>query len=88
MRRWPHDQSATKETFDMIDGAALGTLRIGLDSQRIASEWNEPSAHRSTRRSRATSSPIRVRLATALRFAADRLDRTQSPALEQSSSAA
>jgi hypothetical protein len=72
----------------MIDGAALGTLRIGLDSERMASEWPEPSAHRTARRSRATASPFRVRLATVLRSTADRLDRTSSPALESSSSAA
>jgi hypothetical protein len=72
----------------MIDGAALGTLRIGLDSERMASEWPEPSTHGQARRSRATPSPVRVRLATVLRFAADRLDHTPSPVPEPSSSAA
>jgi hypothetical protein len=72
----------------MIDGAALGTLRIGLDSARIASEWPDESLHRPARRSRATHSTFRVRVATTLRFVADRLDRSPSPALESSSSAA
>ena len=72
----------------MIDGAALGTLRIGLDSERLASEWPEPTDHRPARGSRPTRSTLRVRLATALRFVADRLDRSPSPALESSSSSA
>lgn len=72
----------------MFDGAALGTLMIGLESVRKESEWSEPSVRQSARRSRPASSPVRLRLAGALRFAADRLDRKTSAALESSSSAA
>ena len=72
----------------MIDGAALGTLRIGLDSARMASERSETSVRRSARRSQPTPSTFRARLAIALRFAADRLDRTPSPAIESSGSPA
>lgn len=69
----------------MLDGAALGTLMIGLESVRKESEWSEPSVRRSARQSRPT---FRVRLAIALRFAADRLDRKSSAGLGSSSSAA
>ena len=72
----------------MLDGAALGTLIIGLDSVREASEWSEPSVRRSPRRSRPTRSAVRVRLAIALRFAADRLDRPTSASLGSSGSTA
>ena len=72
----------------MLDGGALGTLMIGLDSARKASEWSEMSVRRSARRSGPTSSTFRVRLAIALRFAADRLDRTPSAPLGSSGSAA
>ena len=68
----------------MIDGAALGTLRIGLDSERIASDWPVPTVHRSARRTRVAHPTFRARLATTLRSVADRLDRTPSPALEPS----
>jgi hypothetical protein len=67
----------------MIDGAALGTLRIGLD-QRIASEWPDPTHHRTARRTRVAHPTFRARLATTLRSVADRLDRTPAPALEPS----
>ena len=72
----------------MIDGAALGTLRIGLDRERIASEWPDPTHHRTARRTRVAHPTFRARLATTLRSVADRLDRTPSPAPEPSSSAA
>ena len=71
----------------MFDGAALGTLMIGLETVRKNSEWSEPSVRRSARRSRPAPSLFRIRLASALRFVADRLDR-KSPALGSSSSAA
>ena len=67
----------------MLDGAALGTLMIGLDHVRKESEWSEPPGRRSARRSR--SSTFRARLAVGLRIAADRLDRRPSPALASSS---
>ena len=70
----------------MPDGAALGTLMIGLGHVRKDSEWSKPPVRRSARRSR--PSTLRVRLAIAVRYAADRLDRRPSPALESSSSAA
>ena len=70
----------------MLDGAALGTLMIGLGHVHKDSEWSKPPVRRSARRSR--SSTFRARLAVALRYAADRLDRRPSPALESSSSAA
>ena len=72
----------------MLDGAALGTLMIGLESVRKESEWSEPTVRRSARRSRPAPSPIRLGLANALRFIADRLDRKSSVALGSSSSAA
>ena len=72
----------------MFDGAALGTLMIGLETVRKNSEWSEPPVRRSARRSRPAPSLFRLRLATALRFVADRLDRKSSPALGSSSSAA
>ena len=64
----------------MIDGAALGTLRIGLDSERIASEWPEPTVHRSVRSTRVAHPIFRARLATTMRSVADRLDRAPAPA--------
>lgn len=72
----------------MLDGAALGTLIIGLDSARMASEWPQASTDRSARRFRPAAPAFRSRLAIALRFAADRLDRTPSRALGSRSSAA
>ena len=72
----------------MLDGAALGTHMIGLESVRKESEWSEPTVRRSARRSRPAPSTVRVRLATTLRFVADRLDRKSSAGLESSSSAA
>ena len=72
----------------MLDGAALGTLMIGLDSVRKASEWSDESVRHAARRYPATPSASRVRLAIALRFAADRLDRTTSTGLESSGSVA
>jgi hypothetical protein len=72
----------------MLDGAALGTLMIGLESVRKESEWSEPTVRRSARRSRPAPSPFRVRLATGLRLAADRLDRRSSAGLGSSSSPA
>jgi hypothetical protein len=72
----------------MLDGAALGTLMIGLETVRKESEWSEPSVRRSARRSGPAPSPVRLRLASVLRFIADRLDRKSSAALESSSSAA
>jgi hypothetical protein len=71
----------------MLDGGALGTLMIGLESVRKESEWTEPSVRPSARRSRPTPSTFRVRLANALRFAADRLDR-RTPAAQGSSRSA
>jgi len=71
----------------MLDGAALGTLMIGLETVRKESEWSEPSVRQSAR-PRPAPSPVRLRLASALRFAADRLDRNSSSALGSSSSAA
>lgn len=68
----------------MLDGAALGTLMIGLESVRKDAEWSEPTVRRSARRSRTTPSTFRIRLARALRFTADRLDRTTSPASSKS----
>ena len=70
----------------MFDPAALGTLMIGLDNAHESSEWSEPSVRRSAWRSRPVAPTIRVRLAVALRSAADRLDRTPS-ALRPSTSA-
>jgi hypothetical protein len=72
----------------MLDGAALGTLMIGLESVRKEFEWSEPSVSRSAQRSRPVASRFRVRLASALRFVADRLDRKSSAALGTSSSSA
>jgi hypothetical protein len=72
----------------MLDGGALGTLMIGLESVRTASESSEAAVRRSARRSRPVVSTLRVRLAIALRFVADRLDRTPSAGLGSSSSAA
>ncbi len=69
----------------MLDGAALGTLMIGLETVRQESEWSEPTVRRRARRSRPT---FRGRLAIALRFAADRLDRKSSAGLGSTSSAA
>jgi hypothetical protein len=71
----------------MLDGGALGTLMIGLESVRTAPD-SDASVPRSARRSRPIFSTVRVRLAVALRFAADRLDRTPSAGLGSSSSAA
>ena len=70
----------------MFDGAALGTLIIGLDDARKQSEWSEAPVGAAAR-SRPTPSTPRIRLANALRSAADRLDRTPSP-LGSSGSAA
>ena len=71
----------------MFDGAALGTLIIGLDGAPTASDGSHAPVRAPARRSRATTSTFRVRLAIALRFAADRLDRTPQAALGASSSA-
>ena len=68
----------------MLDGAALGTLIIGLDSVRQEAEWFEVTDSRSARRSRPTTSTFRTRLAIALRFAADRLDRPSATSLGSS----
>jgi hypothetical protein len=70
----------------MFDGAALGTLMIGLDSARKESDWAEAPV-RTPARSGPNKSTVRIRLANALRVAADRLDRTP-PALGSSGSAA
>jgi hypothetical protein len=71
----------------MFDSSALGTLIIGLDSE--ASAWSETSVRRPARRSRATTtSAFRVRLASTLRSAADRLDRRPSSSLGASRSSA
>ena len=72
----------------MLDGAALGTLIIGLDSARQDAEWSEASARRSERRTRSKPSGFRVRLAIALRSAADRLDRPTAAPLGSSGLAA
>ena len=71
----------------MLDGAALGTLIIGLDNARETSEWSATSARVSTRRSRRPSA-VRVRLANVLRSAADRFDSPAAAGLESPSSAA
>ena len=71
----------------MLDGAALGTLMIGLDSARKESEWSDTPV-RVPARSQPTTSAFRIRLASALRLVADRLDRTPSAHLKSSSSAA
>jgi hypothetical protein len=65
----------------MLDGAALGTLMIGLDSARLESESSDTSVRRAARRSRANPTTFRIQLANALRFAADRLDRPPSEAV-------
>lgn len=59
----------------MLDGGSLGTLIIGLDSVRAASEWTEPRPRLAHRRSKPPMAAMRHRLAAALRFLADRLDR-------------
>jgi hypothetical protein len=68
----------------MFDGATLGTLMIGLDSIRKEAEWSEPTTNRATPK----ASAFRARLAKALRFAADRLDRRTSTGLGSSNAAA
>jgi len=70
----------------MFDPAALGTLMIGLESVRKDAEWSEPTNQNNARRS--TPSPLRTRLAFALRSAADRLDRTTSGGMGSSRSTA
>ena len=65
----------------MLDGAALGTLIIGLDGVRQEADWSESSARRSARRSSPARSGLRVRLALTLRSAADRLDRPTATSL-------
>jgi hypothetical protein len=72
----------------MLDGAALGTLMIGLESVRNASEWSDESIRPAARRSHASRRTLRVRLAGGLRFAADRLDRKATAVMEHSSSGA
>jgi hypothetical protein len=72
----------------MLDGAALGTLIIGLDSARKASEWSDAPVRPAARRSRSTPTTYRIKLANALRFAADRLDRQPSETVGSSGSAA
>ena len=69
----------------MIDGAALGTLMIGLDSIRKEAETLELTRRRATQRSRPKPSTFRVHLANALRFTADRLDRRTPASLGSSS---
>jgi hypothetical protein len=62
----------------MLDGAALATLIIGLESARMTSESPQTAV-----RSPAARHPlagIRIRLAVALRLAADRLDRRSAVA--------
>ena len=71
----------------MLDGAALGTLMIGLDSAREATEGS-PSPHRRPTRQRRRRSAFRVRLARALRFAADRVDGATSAGLGSTGSPA
>jgi len=68
----------------MLDGAALGTLMIGLDSVRQEADSSESSARRSARRSSPARSGLRVRLAVALRSTADRLDRPTTTSLGSS----
>ena len=66
----------------MLDGGSLGTLIIGLDSVRAASEWTEPRQRPAHPRLKPAVAATRRRLAAALRFLADRLDRgaTANPA--------
>jgi hypothetical protein len=59
----------------MLDGGSLGTLIIGLESVRAASEWTEPRQRPEPPRSKPAMAAMRHRLAAALRFLADRLDR-------------
>ena len=72
----------------MFDGAALGTLIIGLDGAPTASDRSRAPVRASAQWSRATTSTLRVRLAIAMRLAADRLDRTPQAAMGTSRSAA
>ena len=67
----------------MLDGGSLGTLNIGLESVRAASEWTEPRPPQAHPRTNPVMAALRHRLAAALRSLADRLDRagaTASPA--------
>ena len=67
----------------MLDGAALGTLIIGLDHARDESPRTTRAVANSTRRTLTRPSAFRIRLAIALRSTADRLDR---PSLGSASS--
>jgi hypothetical protein len=71
----------------MLDGAALGTLIIGLEHAREASDRSPTPARRPARRSRRPSM-ARVRLANVLRSAADRVDGATSAGLDSSSTPA
>jgi hypothetical protein len=59
----------------MLDGGTLGTVMIGLESVRAASEWTEPRPRPASRRSNPATAATRHWLAAALRLLADRLDR-------------
>jgi hypothetical protein len=72
----------------MLDGSSLGTLILGLEVGRRASDTSEPTVRRSVRPSRPAPSRVRVPLAIALRSVANRLDRTASAGLGSSGSAA
>ena len=61
----------------MLDGGALGTLMIGLDSVRASSVRPDPPV-----------GAARRRLAAAFRFVADRLDRRPTGASAPTSPAA
>jgi len=64
----------------MIDGAALGTLMIGLDSIRASSGRPDPPIRPVGR--------VRRRAAAALRFVADRMDRRPAGSSSPASPAA
>jgi hypothetical protein len=83
MGRWPRNQCTkpihSKGETQVLDGAALGTLMIGLESIRMDADSSDSLACPYPR-SRPKSSGVRVRAAKALRFVADRLDsRTPAP---------
>jgi hypothetical protein len=64
----------------MIDGAALGTVMIGLDHVRTSAEQPDPPARPVGR--------VRHGIAAALRFVADRIDRRRAGSSAPASPAA
>ena len=71
----------------MLDGAALGTLMIGLESIRMDADSSDSLACPYPR-SRPKPSGVRVRMAKALRLVANRLDRPTPAPLGTSGSTA